>query len=81
MGHPLIARRAVLAALAIGGGVLGRAPELRALGRTPVGGKLALVLPWALGRVDPLDLFDPAGALFGHSLFDPLFALDAAAAP
>ena len=65
----------------MGCGALSQATELRALGRTPVGGKLALLLPWALGRVDPHDLFYPAAALFGHALFDPLYALDAAGDP
>ena len=52
-----------------------------ALGRVPVGGSLAFRLPWATGRLDPHDLFDPLAALFGHAIADPLYALDAAARP
>jgi len=52
-----------------------------ALGRTPVTGKISLAVPWPLRSIDPHDLFDPAAALFGHALFDPLFSLDAAGEP
>ena len=52
-----------------------------ALGRTPVGGHLRVVLPWPLSSIDPHDLGDPGAALFGHALFDPLFALDASGEP
>lgn len=50
--------------------------EAHALGRTPVGGKLRVSLPWALNRIDPHDVFDVAGALFGSAICDSLFALD-----
>jgi peptide/nickel transport system substrate-binding protein len=52
-----------------------------ALGRTPVAGKLVFAVPWPVRSIDPHDLFDPAAALFGHTLFDPLFAVDAGGEP
>ncbi len=53
----------------------------RALGRIPQSGKLALALPWPVASIDPHDQFDPAAALFGSSLFDPVFSLEASGDP
>lgn len=53
------------------------AAPVGALGRLPQGGKLRLLVPWGLSRIDPHVLDDPVAALFGAALFDPLFALDA----
>jgi peptide/nickel transport system substrate-binding protein len=53
------------------------APGARALGRTPVGGALRVVVPFRLRRLDPHVLDDPVAALFASAIADPLFALDA----
>jgi peptide/nickel transport system substrate-binding protein len=58
-----------------------RLREARALGRVPAFGKIAFALPWPLTSIDPHDLFDPAAALFGASIADTVFALDASGAP
>lgn len=44
--------------------------------RTPMGGSLALRVPWSVGSIDPHRLDDAAAALFGGALFDGLYALD-----
>jgi len=51
------------------------------LGRVPVEGKAAMVLPWPVDRIDPHDITDPVAALFGHVLFDELYAVDATSEP
>lgn len=66
------------AALAFG---LGDESEALALGRTPLGGKLSLRVPWSLASIDPHDLRDPAAAIFAHAIFDTLFALDGTQSP
>src|SRR5690606_7803571 len=40
----------------------------------PVGGKVALRLPWPLLTVDPHRIDDPCAAIFGDALFDTLYA-------
>lgn len=55
--------------------------EALALGRTPLGGKVTMRVPWSLGSIDPHDLRDPAAALFAHAIFDSLYALDASSTP
>ncbi|HEY8942714.1 MAG TPA: ABC transporter substrate-binding protein, partial [Polyangiaceae bacterium] len=47
-----------------------------ALGRTPQGGILRLVVPYKLLRLDPHALHDPIASLFGAAVADPLYALD-----
>ena len=47
-----------------------------ALGRTPFGGVLRLVVPWSLERIDPHAPDDPIAALFGAAIADPLYAVD-----
>ncbi len=47
-----------------------------ARGRTPLGGRLSLSLPFALGSLDPHRLDDPAAALLSDALFDTLYARD-----
>jgi peptide/nickel transport system substrate-binding protein len=39
-------------------------------------GRFAMALPWPLDRVDPHDATDPGAALFGHALFDELYAFE-----
>jgi peptide/nickel transport system substrate-binding protein len=77
----VIGRRAFVGAL---GGLVGSVAlprAARALGRTPLGGRLALHVPWPTASMDPHDLRDPAAALFGHAVFDAVYALDASGAP
>jgi peptide/nickel transport system substrate-binding protein len=45
-----------------------------ARGRTPVGGRVSLRVPWPVGAVDPHRLDDAASAIFGEALFDTLYA-------
>jgi peptide/nickel transport system substrate-binding protein len=78
MDSALIRRRAFLGGCAA---ALGSSRLALALGRTPTSGKLEFAVPWPVHSVDPHDLFDPAAALFGHALFDSLFALDIAGEP
>jgi peptide/nickel transport system substrate-binding protein len=52
-------------------------PRAEAMGRIPVGGTLRLHVPWSTRVLDPHDLFDALGALFGAAVADPLYALDA----
>jgi peptide/nickel transport system substrate-binding protein len=52
-----------------------------ALGRVPVEGKAAMALPWPLDRIDPHDVTDPVASLFGHAVFDELYALEATGEP
>jgi peptide/nickel transport system substrate-binding protein len=47
-----------------------------ALGRTPFGGVLRMVVPWSLERIDPHAPDDPVAALFGAAIADPLYAVD-----
>lgn len=60
--------------------VLAAAPAA-AMGRTPLGGKLVLRVPWSTASLDPHDLRDPLAALFASAVSDSLFALDASGAP
>lgn len=46
-----------------------------ARGRAPVGGKIALRIPWSVSSCDPHDLYDPFAAFFGDALFDTLYAI------
>lgn len=52
-----------------------------ALPRLPVGGKIAMRLPWSLGSIDPHRLDDGAAAIFSSALYDSLYALDAIGNP
>jgi peptide/nickel transport system substrate-binding protein len=65
-------------ALALGslGALLGWPAAARALGRTPLGGRLAFSVPWSLASIDPHDLASPGGALFSGALFDTLVVPD-----
>jgi len=66
---PRIGRRLFCAGLAASG-------PAAALGRTPFGGVLRLVVPWGLERIDPHAPDDPIAALFGAAIADPLYAID-----
>jgi peptide/nickel transport system substrate-binding protein len=80
--RPLIARREVLAwaTLATAAATL-RQRRAAALGRIPLAGKVAMVLPWPVDRVDPHDVTCPGAALFGEALFDELYALEPGGEP
>jgi peptide/nickel transport system substrate-binding protein len=71
------ARRHFLAQLgALGLAALAAPPRALAMGRTPLGGRIALHVPWPTAAIDPQALHDPGGALFGAAIADSLFALD-----
>jgi peptide/nickel transport system substrate-binding protein len=74
-------RRTFLATAVASAALLGAPRAARALGRTPVGGRLSLHVPWPTRSIDPHDLRDPTAALFGAAIADPLYALDAAGNP
>lgn len=65
--HRRLARRALLQSLLAGGAA-------QAMGRTPVGGVLRLVVPYALDQLDPHSANDPFSALFAPAIADTLFA-------
>ncbi len=52
------------------------APVAHARARPPVGGAMALRLPWSLATIDPHRGDDVAAAIFGGALFDALYGLD-----
>jgi peptide/nickel transport system substrate-binding protein len=79
-GHG-IDRRGFLTGLGASAIALGIPSVARALGRTPLGGQVTLHVPWSTATIDPHDLRDPAAALFGAALFDPLFGLDSTGSP
>ena len=66
---------AALAAFAIGSkaGLIGVAG---ARGRTAIGGRIALRVPWPIASIDPHKLEDPTAAIFAEALFDTLYAKD-----
>lgn len=66
-------KTAAAVALALG---VSPAREASARGRTPVGGRLSLRVPWPVRAVDPHRLDDAAAAIFGEALFDTLYARD-----
>jgi peptide/nickel transport system substrate-binding protein len=51
-------------------------PRAFAAGRRPVGGKLALRIPWPLASLDPHRIDDASAAILGAGLFDTLYATD-----
>ncbi len=74
MSGERVHRRAALAAIA---SVPLVARSAFARGRSPVGGRVALRVPWPVASLDPHRLDDVACALFGNGIFDSLFAIDA----
>jgi peptide/nickel transport system substrate-binding protein len=74
-------RRGFLTQLGASAIALGIPSMASALGRTPLGGRITLHVPWSLKAIDPHDLRDPAAALFGAAIFDPLFGLDSTGIP
>ncbi len=47
-----------------------------ARGRSPVGGRVQLRVPWPLAALDPHKLDDMACAIFGGAVFDSLYAME-----
>ena len=82
MDRPLIARRKLVgwAALMTAAAALHHR-KAAALGRIPLEGKIAMALPWPIDRIDPHDVADAGSALFGHALFDELYALEPTGEP
>ncbi len=78
---PLSRRRLLNAATALGiGAAIGAPSSAHARGRTPVGGRISLRLPWPVTSLDPHRLEDATAAIFGDALFDTLYARDESAA-
>ncbi len=73
-GEPRVSRRAALG-FALGAG-LGGIRSAGARGRSPVGGRASLRVPFGMASVDPHRLDDPLGALLGDALFDVLYTRD-----
>jgi peptide/nickel transport system substrate-binding protein len=69
-----LSRRALLMTLSC-------AASANAMGRTPYGGRLRLVVPWPITSLDPASLSDGFAALFAGAAFEPLYALDGAGNP
>lgn len=69
-------RRRFLAASIAGVGALALDRDARARGRSPVGGRASLRIPFAVASIDPHRLDDPAAAILGEALFDTLYARD-----
>ncbi|MEZ4441036.1 MAG: hypothetical protein R3B72_18200 [Polyangiaceae bacterium] len=51
--------------------------QASAMGRVPVGGDVALRVPWSTGRIDPHDLHDPMAAFFGPAIADTVYLREA----
>lgn len=65
-------------------GALGLAygPPSMARGRSAVGGRVSLHVPWPLGSIDPHRIDDISAAILGEALFDTLFTIsDGATVP
>jgi peptide/nickel transport system substrate-binding protein len=71
----LFGRRALLMSGALLGSRLARAR-----GRSPMGGRITLHVPWPIGTIDPHRLDDAGCAILGEALFDALYARDASGA-
>ena len=72
----MISRRRFLAAMAAFAGASAIGREASALGRTPLGGRIAMHVPWPTVGIDPHDLRDPTAALFAAAIADTIFAVD-----
>jgi peptide/nickel transport system substrate-binding protein len=69
-------RRALLLAAVAGTMATIGERSARSAGRTRYGGRVAMHVPWPVGRIDPHRLDDIAAACFGECLFDTLYARD-----
>lgn len=70
-----LSRRALLAFSSCVG-ISALAGEAFARGRTPLGGRFSVHIPWPTRSLDPHDLRDPTAALFGRAVADSLFDFD-----
>ena len=77
----MIPRRRFLAGVAALAGASAIGRDARALGRTPLGGRIAMHVPWPTVGIDPHDLRDPTAALFAAAVTDAVFAADPGAPP
>ena len=77
----MIPRRRFLAAVAALAGVSAIGRDARSLGRTPLGGRITMRVPWPTAGIDPHDLRDPTAALFASAIADAIFAADPGAPP
>jgi len=50
--------------------------DAHGLGRVPLGGQLALRVPWSTTQLDPHDLHGPLEALFASAVADSVYGLD-----
>lgn len=72
-----LSRRALLGGAVSAGAVAALATrEADARARVPLGGKIALHVPWPIGAIDPHRVDDATAAIFGDALFDTLYARD-----
>jgi peptide/nickel transport system substrate-binding protein len=74
-------RRAFLAQIAAAAAALAIPDRAEAMGRTPLGGRFRMHIPWPTSSLDPHDLRDPTAAIFGSAVADPIFGLDGAGNP
>ena len=72
----MIARRHLIGMAAAASALALARRKSAAMGRIPVQGRVAVSMPWPLDRIDPHDITDHAAALFGHALFDELYAME-----
>lgn len=70
MGRAVLLSRRALGAVAVASLLPGQA---QALARRPVGGRVALRVPFSIAQVDPHRLHDMAAAIVGGALFDTLY--------
>lgn len=75
-----LSRRALLAGLAAAAASIATSGGASAMGRTKIGGRLALSIPWAIDTLDPHDGLDAVAALFASAVFDTLYATTEAGA-
>jgi peptide/nickel transport system substrate-binding protein len=76
-----LSRRIFLGQLLAAGAATALPDAASAMGRTPIGGRISLHVPWPTSSIDPHDIRDPAAALFGAAIADPVMGLDAAGNP
>jgi peptide/nickel transport system substrate-binding protein len=69
-------RRRFLAGSIAAAFVAAKGGAAHARGRVPVGGRIALRVPFPVASIDPHRLDDPIAAIFGEAVFDTLYARD-----
>lgn len=71
-----LSRRALVAGSAAAIGVASMPRLAFARGRVPLGGKIAMHVPWPISAIDPHRVDDIASAIFGDAVFDTLYTRD-----